>query len=62
MIQLGLVSPDVNTNAAALLLVGACFLRSWQRHLTGNRREQSLPGLDETVHTMAQLLAPPAPS
>lgn len=61
MTQLGLVNPEVNTEAAALLLVGAGFLRCWQRHLTGDRRKQALPGLNETVHTLAQLLAPAAP-
>jgi len=61
MTHLGLVRPDANTEAAALLLVGACFLRAWLRHLTGQRRKQTLPGLTETVHALAALLAPPAP-
>jgi AcrR family transcriptional regulator len=56
----GLVRSDANTEAAALLLVGACFLRAWSRRLAGARRERTLPSLDETVRALAQLLAPAA--
>jgi AcrR family transcriptional regulator len=58
MKELGLVNPHVDTEAAALLLVGGCFLRSWQRRLTGGRPDHSLPSLDDTVRTLADLLAP----
>lgn len=58
MRKLGAVRPDVDTGAAALMLMGACFLRSWQRHLTG-QSDEVLPGLAETTGTMAQLLSPP---
>ena len=57
MRQLGAVRPDVDTGAAALMLMGACFLRSWQRHLTG-QADGVLPGLAETTTTMARLLSP----
>jgi AcrR family transcriptional regulator len=58
MVDLGWVRPGVDTDAAALLLVGACFLRAWLRHLAGPERSQTLPGLDDTVRALAQLLAP----
>jgi AcrR family transcriptional regulator len=58
MTELGLVRPDVDLEAAALLLVGACFLRSWLRHLTGGQGRQTLPGLDDTVGALARLLTP----
>jgi AcrR family transcriptional regulator len=59
MSQLGAVQPGVDTQAAALLLVGACFLRSWQRHLTGHEHA-ALPSLDDATGTLARLLSPPA--
>jgi AcrR family transcriptional regulator len=58
MVDLGHVRPGADTDAAALLLVGACFLRSWLRHLTGPQRDQTLPGLDDTARALAHLLAP----
>ena len=60
MRQLGAVRPDVDTGAAALMLMGACFLRCWQRHLTG-QSDEVLPGLEETTGTMARLLSPGSP-
>ncbi len=54
----GRVRADADTEAAALLLVGACFLRSWLRHLTGPQGGTSVPGLDTTVTLLARLLAP----
>jgi AcrR family transcriptional regulator len=58
MKQRGQVDPDADSQAAALMLVGACFLRSWQRHLSGPRRKPTLPGLAETVHALAEFLEP----
>lgn len=52
----GAVRADADTGAAALMLAGACFLRSWQRYLTG-RSEGMLPSLEETTRGMARLLA-----
>jgi AcrR family transcriptional regulator len=54
----GLANPGVNPDAAALLLLGACFMRSWERQMTGTERAPTLPALPEVVHTLAQLLAP----
>jgi AcrR family transcriptional regulator len=54
----GRVRADADTEAAALLLVGACFLRSWLRHLTGPQNAATVPGLDTTVALLARLLAP----
>jgi len=58
MKELGMVETTADTHATALLIVGACFLRSWQRHLMGNDPGPELPGLTETAHAVAQLLAP----
>jgi AcrR family transcriptional regulator len=60
MVDLGLVRADADTEAAALLLVGACFMRSWLRRLSGPAGAQTLPALDDTVHLLARLLAPPS--
>lgn len=54
----GLANPGVNPDAAALLLIGACFMRSWERQMTGTERAPTLPGLPDVVHTLAQLLSP----
>lgn len=58
MRQAGAVRPDVDPDAAALLLVGGCFLRAWLRHLTG-QADLAVPGLAETTGAMARLLGPP---
>ncbi len=58
MVDSGLVDPEVDAEAAGLLLVGACFLRAWQRYLAGPRRKETLPGLSQTVQALAQLLSP----
>jgi AcrR family transcriptional regulator len=60
MVDLGQVRADADSEAAALLLVGACFLRAWLRHLSGPPGAQTLPALDDTVGVLAQLLAPPS--
>ena len=58
MIDAGTVRAGVDTPAAALLLVGACFLRSWLRHLTGEDPDQTLPTLHDTARALAELLTP----
>ncbi len=59
MRQLGAVRPDADTQAAALLLAGGCFLRAWQRYLTG--LDGMLPSLEEATSGLARLLSPPPP-
>lgn len=58
MVDLGRVRPGVDTDAAAMLLVGACFLRAWLRHLAGPDRVETLPRLEDTTAALAALLAP----
>jgi hypothetical protein len=41
----------------ARLLVGACFVRSWQRHLAGPNQPSALPSLTDTTETLALLLS-----
>lgn len=53
----GRVRPGVDVDAAATLLVGGCFLRSWQRHLDGGANHGLAP-LEATVAALATLLAP----
>ncbi len=55
----GLADPDADPEAASLLLIGACFLRSWERQVTGSLRACALPGLPGLVREFARLLAPP---
>ena len=57
MRQLGAVRPDADIQAAALLLAGGCFLRTWQRYLTGT--DAMLPSLDEAASGLARLLSSP---
>jgi AcrR family transcriptional regulator len=54
----GLADSGVDPGAASLLLIGACFLRCWERQMTGAQRAPTLPALPDVVHTLAQLLAP----
>lgn len=54
----GRASADVDAKAASLMLMGACFLRSWERQMAGPERGQSLPGLASVVATLVQLLTP----
>lgn len=54
----GRVDRHADTGAAALWLVGSCFLRAWQRHLMGRRRQQRLPSLEQTVAGLAAQLSP----
>jgi AcrR family transcriptional regulator len=61
MKQRGQVDPAADSQAAALMLVGTCFLRSWQRYLAGPRRKPTLAELAETVNALADFLEPARP-
>jgi len=54
----GRIDGKTDTAGAALGLVGACFLRAWQRHLMGRRRQQKLPSLEQAVAALTAQLAP----
>lgn len=56
--QAGRIDRHADAGGAALLLVGACFLRAWQRHLMGRRRQQGLSSLEQTVAALAKQLTP----
>jgi AcrR family transcriptional regulator len=53
-----LVDPEADLTVAATLLHGACFLRSWNRHLMGSRRTSKLPPLERLAEALAAMLAP----
>jgi AcrR family transcriptional regulator len=53
----GRMRDDVDPAAAAVLLVGACFLRASQRQIMG-KGTRSLPSLDEAVGALDALLEP----
>jgi AcrR family transcriptional regulator len=53
----GQARTGVNYEAAALMLIGACFLRSWERLMAGAERAPVLPALSGTVATLTELLA-----
>lgn len=55
---IGLVRPDADLESAAFMLIGSCFLRSWQRHLAGGRPEPRLPDINRTVTVLVALLSP----
>jgi AcrR family transcriptional regulator len=61
MAEAGVVRPDVDHEAVALLLLGSCFLRAWYRLMAGGRSDETLPGLHATVRAVVSLLAPQAP-
>ncbi|HET9102551.1 MAG TPA: TetR/AcrR family transcriptional regulator [Solirubrobacteraceae bacterium] len=50
-----------DADAAALLLVGACFLRAWQRQLS-THRVRALPSLARAVNVLLQAESDPEPS
>ena len=52
----GRVDPAVDTEAAALQLVGTCLLRAFTRYMLGAR--VSLPGRNRTAEALAAQLAP----
>jgi AcrR family transcriptional regulator len=51
----GRMRAGIDPPAAAMLLVGACFLRSAQRQIMG-KGSRSLPSLDHVVQTLDDLL------
>lgn len=54
----GLVDTGLDADAVSLLLLGACFLRSWERQMTGAERDPTLPDLPDVTGTLARLLGP----
>jgi hypothetical protein len=55
----GRVDTDADTEAAAIMLMGACYLRVFNRHMLGSKGGR-LPSREQTVQGLAQLLAPRA--
>lgn len=51
----GLLQENTDLTAAALMLVGACMLRAWQKRLLVPGRKKSLPSLDRAVATVLEL-------
>jgi AcrR family transcriptional regulator len=62
MAEDGQASTGIDTRAASLMFIGACFLRSWERQMVGPERGQSLPALPTVVDTLVQLLTPAGPA
>jgi hypothetical protein len=54
----GLANPGADPEWVGSLLVGACFLRAWERRLIGPRRKSRVPQLPEMVEAQAELLVP----
>jgi AcrR family transcriptional regulator len=52
----GRVDTDADTEAAAIMLMGACFLRVFNRHMLGTKGGR-LPSREQTVQGLARLLA-----
>ena len=52
------VDPQADLTVAATFLFGACFLRSWNRHLMGSRRASKLPPLERLADALAATLTP----
>ena len=55
----GVVRADLDCEAVAMLVVGACFLAAWQRAMSGDSGDGKLPGLSRVVDALGALLAPP---
>lgn len=53
----GRVAAGVDADAAALMLVGACFMRAYQRQMLG-AHTHALPSLDRVVGMLDALLTP----
>ena len=44
MVARGVVRADLDCEAVAMMVVGACFLAAWQRAMSGDRATASFPG------------------
>ncbi len=53
----GRVRPDVDPEAAALMFVGACFVRAWQRQMP--LHEVTLPPLEDVITALETTLRSP---
>jgi AcrR family transcriptional regulator len=58
MVAGGAVRADVDCDAVAMLVVGACFLGAWQRAMSGETGEGKLPELSRVAGALAALLDP----
>lgn len=58
--QAGRVAPNIDPEATALMLIGACFMRAYQRHMLGPQT-RTLPSIERVVGMLDAVLAP-APS
>ena len=58
MVTRGAVRADVDCDAAAMMVVGACFLAAWQRAMSGESGDGKLPDLSRVVEALGALLAP----
>lgn len=59
MVKRGVVRADLDCEAVAMLVVGACFLAAWQRAMSGESSDGKLPELSRVVDALGTLLAPP---
>lgn len=55
--QAGRIAPHIDPDAAALMLIGACFMRAYQRQMLGPHT-RTLPSLERVVATLDAMLAP----
>jgi AcrR family transcriptional regulator len=55
----GLVGPDVDVEAVAVAIIGACLLSSWQRYLFGRDRRTRIPDVARTIDAIAHLVKAP---
>ena len=58
MVARGAVRADLDCEAVAMLVVGACFLAAWQRAMSGSSGAGKLPELGRVVEALSALLAP----
>ncbi len=58
MVVRGVVRADLDCEAVAMLVVGACFLAAWQRAMSGYSGDGKLPELGRVVEALSALLAP----
>jgi AcrR family transcriptional regulator len=53
---LGRIREDIDSEQAAMLICGACYLIGFQKHMLGDGAKRKLPSLRATVFEMAGLL------